>query len=397
MTPLLFVSSILANYESKLYYSLMFTVNNLRQIRAQKGYTQQALSDRVGISRQAYTAIEAGRSIPSTDVAMKIARALDITVEDIFSLEDGSEIIIAAQPATDLITAERNTAVRLTKVGSRLFARPSLASSAATHQIIPAEGLIVGTGGSDGQLLVQLLDEEVTRVPNLVMSGCDPAASLLATALSKKGVRLVLLERGSQDALRELACGEVHIAGCHLFDEATGQFNLPWISKLVPFPCTVVHFAVWREGLMTAPGNPKSIGGVDDLARPDISVVNRQKGSGSRMLLDRLLSQHGILPSQVRGYGREVNGHLTAAEVIAAGFADVGVGIEVAAKAFGLGFIPLGEGQYDLVIPDHFIDQLSINVLLDTLRKGSIRRHFSTLGNYDTTSMGLPGVRTKAD
>ena len=92
MTPLLFVSSILANYESKLYYSLMFTVNNLRQIRAQKGYTQQALSDRVGISRQAYTAIEAGRSIPSTDVAMKIARALDITVEDIFSLEDGSEI-----------------------------------------------------------------------------------------------------------------------------------------------------------------------------------------------------------------------------------------------------------------------------------------------------------------
>src|SRR5919106_4918072 len=118
MTPLLFVSSILANYESKLYYSLMFTVNNLRQIRAQKGYTQQALSDRVGISRQAYTAIEAGRSIPSTDVAMKIARALDITVEDIFSLEDGSEIIIAAQPATDLITAERNTAVRLTKVGS---------------------------------------------------------------------------------------------------------------------------------------------------------------------------------------------------------------------------------------------------------------------------------------
>jgi putative molybdopterin biosynthesis protein len=368
----------------------MFSVNNLHQVRVQKGYTQQALAGRVGISRQAYAAIEAGRSIPSTDVAMKLALALDTTVEGIFSLKDDSEVTVAAQPAADLTTAENNTPVRLTQVGPRLLARPSFGASAAAHQFIPAEGLIRSTRESDGQLLVQLLDEEATKIPTLVMSGCDPAAAFLASALGKKGVRLVSLERGSQDALRELAWGEAHIAGCHIFDEASGCFNLPWIAKLVPFPCTVLHFAVWREGLMTAPGNPKGIGGIDDFARPDVSMVNRQKGSGSRMLLDRLLGQHGILSSQAHGYGREVNGHLTAAEVIAAGFADVGVGIEAAAKAFELGFVPLGEEQYDLVIPNHFIEQLSTSLLLDTLRKGSIRRSLSALGSYDTTSMGLP-------
>src|SRR5262249_28975393 len=179
--------------------------------------------------------------------------------------------------------------------------------------------------------------------------GCDPAVTLLATAVRQRGVELLWTEEGSRAALTGLARGEAHVAGCHLLDVATGQYNLPWVDRLVPFPCQLVGFAVWEQGLIVAAGNPRGVRRRDDLPRPE----GREEGAGSRVLLDLALARAGIPAGAVRGYDCLASGHLAVAEAVRAGLADVGVGVRAAAIADGLDFIPLGEERYDLVVPRH--------------------------------------------
>jgi putative molybdopterin biosynthesis protein len=363
--------------------------NNLRQMRTRLGITQQALAEQAGISRQAYTAIESGRSMPSTGVALRLARILRTTVEALFSLADAPGETIEAELVSDAPAAAQSARVQLLHVGPRMLARPLLGTSASLHTLTEAEGTIAANS-SGRSVSVRLLDKEAVRTPMLVLSGCDPTAAFLASSLREKGVRLILSERGSRDALQELARGEAHIAGCHLLDEDSGSYNFPWVARVVPFRCTLVSFAIWREGLIVATGNPKGILDVEHLARPDVTIVNRQPGSGSRMLLDRLLSECGIPASAVRGYDRQAGGHLGVAEAISQGLTDAGIGVEAAANAIGLDFIPLREERYDLVIPDHFLDITPVGALLNSLRQSKVRDQLIALGGYDATSMGLP-------
>ena len=205
-----------------------------------------------------------------------------------------------------------------------------------------------------------------------------------------RGVALVAGEEGSRQALLSLARGEAYVAGCHLLDDATGTYNTSWVRQLVPFPCTLVTFASWQQGLIIAFGNPKQIQGVPDLANPGIRLVNRQAGSGSRALLDRALSGAGVPAEMVDGYGREESGHLAVAAAVASGSADVGIGVKAAAVAMGVDFLPLEEERYDLVIPDHFLDERPVQVLLDLLRSSPLRRRVESLGGYDVSRMGIP-------
>jgi putative molybdopterin biosynthesis protein len=163
-----------------------------------------------------------------------------------------------------------------------------------------------------------------------------------------------------------------------------------WVRQLVPFPCTLITFATWHQGLMVAPGNPKQIHSIADLARPEVSIVNRQPGSGSRSLLDRQLQQAGIPAAAVSGYYREVRGHLAIAEAVGAGLVDVGIGIQAVAAAMGLEFILLEQERYDLAIPIHFLNEPGVQMLLDLLRRPSLRRKVETLGGYDVVQMGAP-------
>ena len=162
------------------------------------------------------------------------------------------------------------------------------------------------------------------------------------------------------------------------------------MRRLVPFACTLVTFAAWQQGLVVAAGNPKHIESVQDLANPNVIMINRQTGSGSRSLLDRLLNQQGIPPTALTGYGREAGGHLAVARAVATGLADVGIGVQAAASALGLGFVPLEEERYDLVIPNHFLDDPAVRPLLDLLRQPGLRHRIEALGGYDVSGMGEP-------
>jgi putative molybdopterin biosynthesis protein len=152
----------------------------------------------------------------------------------------------------------------------------------------------------------------------------------------------------------------------------------------------LIGFAVWQQGLLVAPGNPLRVRAVDDLARSDVRLVNREIGAGARVLLDGALARAGIPPDAVRGYDCLASGHLAVAEAVRSGLADVGVGVRAAAVAAGLEFLPLGEERYDLVVPRHFLDLPTVGTLLDTLRRPALRQQIESLGGYDVAPMGLP-------
>lgn len=367
--------------------------NHLKRARGKVGLTQGDLARRAGISRQAYSALESGNANPSTEVALRLAQALSEKVESLFYLLGQPSEIAEAEliGESTAVTSPGGPVLRarLFRVGQRLLARPLTGPGNAHHAVVAAEGLIVSQARA-GRVAVRPFDQAEVDAPTLAMLGCDPAVGLLEAGLRSRGVALVAGEESSRQALLGLARGEAHVAGCHLLDDATGTYNNSWVQQLVPFPCTLVTFASWQQGLIIALGNPKQIQGVTSLANPGIRLVNRQAGSGSRALLDRALSGAGVPPEKVDGYGREEPGHLAVAAAVASGSADVGIGVKAAAVAMGLDFLLLEEERYDLVIPDHFLDEGPVQVLLDLLRSTALHRRVESLGGYDVSSMGIP-------
>jgi len=374
---------------------------SIRSFRVVAGMSQADLAVAASISRQAYSAIELGTATPSTDVALRLARALGASVEALFSLSaelaSSPELPNVAMLTTPLPSSQKaNARVRadVHRVGDRWFARPltgTPASPAITRSIPLANALVRVSDNPLGVdplgVNVELLAPETGET--LVAVGCDPAVSVVAAHLSTRGVHLSWHEMGSATALQELANGHAHVAGCHLLDPQSGQYNLPAVAHYLPFPTTVVTFAVWDQGLVVAPGNPKRIRGIEDLARPGVFIVNREQGAGSRLLLDQALAGAGLGPEQVAGYGREAHSHLSIAEAVGMGLADTGVAVRAAAIALGLDFVPLGQERYDLVIPDHFLNEHPIQELLASLRRPALRRQIEALGGYDVARMGV--------
>jgi molybdate-binding protein len=174
-----------------------------------------------------------------------------------------------------------------------------------------------------------------------------------------------------------------------LRDEATGESNLPAVRKHFPKDTVaVISYAIWEEGIVIARGNPKSIQGIDDLARKNVSIVNREPGSGSRNLLDSHLRRAGIVPKAVKGYEQIASGHLPAAWQVKNGLVDCCLATKTAACVFGLDFIPLESERYDLVIQNQNMNHPSVQILLDTLGRTSFRRELEGLGGYDTRISG---------
>ena len=369
--------------------------NDLRARRVLAGLSQQELAARSGISRQAFAALEAGKSSPSTVVALRLARALGATVETLFSLVDDLPQVMEAEligPTTGSDPGGGSHVARrtsLTRVGDRMLARPLTDLMSARYGLVAADGVIL-SGGGPNKVTVQPFDQGELETPCVSLLGCDPSVGVLEAGLRQRGVRLAWVEESSYEALAGLSRGETHIAGCHLRDDSTGQYNHPWARRVLPFPYTLIAFATWQQGLMLSPGNPKGIAGIQHLDRPDVAIVNRPPGSGSRGLLDRLLASSGVPTASVRGYGREMRGHLDIAAAVASNQADAGIGVQAAASALGLDFIPLEEERYDLAVPDHFLNEPAVQSLLELLRMPSVRRKVETLPGYDASGMGLP-------
>ncbi|MBI2940575.1 MAG: GntR family transcriptional regulator [Chloroflexi bacterium] len=219
----------------------------------------------------------------------------------------------------------------------------------------------------------------------------DLVLDLLAARLARESpaIRLEVTTGGSLAGLIALARSEAHLAGCHLLDADTGEYNLPFIRRLLPGrSVVVVQLAARQQGLIVPRGNPRALTGLADLSRPDIVFVNRQAGSGTRLLLDYQLARAGLGHESVRGYEREEGTHLRVAAAVAEGEADAGLGILAAARAFELDFLPLWQERYDLVIPREHRWSPSIVRLLDTLRDPDFRGVVQELGGYAVGAMG---------
>jgi molybdate-binding protein len=262
--------------------------------------------------------------------------------------------------------------------------------TASPYYMPEADGVIGATEGKSRRAdLVVFAKDEVSE-KRLVLAGCDPAASLLAHMVERiSGIEIVPAAASSKLALTWLKEGRVHIAGSHLEDPKTGEFNLPFVRKEFPDKdFSVITFARWEEGLVMSPDNPKRIGKIEDLARKGIRFVNREAGSGSRALLDRLTGKAGMQPVDIQGYDRIADGHLAAAYCVMSGEADVCLATRSAAQTFGLSFVPLHSERYDLVLRKRTAGLSAIQTFLDVLQRATLRRKLEGLAGYDTSETG---------
>lgn len=362
--------------------------NHVGSARASRGLTAAELAKRVGVIRQTVYAIEAGTYVPNTEVALRIARELEVSVEDLFELPAPGKADAGLFRAEYLGTGkpEKGRPVQTCKVGSTWVSVPV---SAAPYHLPEADGVIaeIDRGGAPR---VHVFSQEALNSKRLIVAGCDPAASLLTRMVEKLGgVDVVHAPATSRVALDWLRAGNVHLAGCHLEDPKTGEFNLPFVHReFAKEDVAIVTFAEWEAGLVVAPGNPKGIRKIEDLARKNTHFVNRETGSGSRALLDKLLRDAHLSKRSIQGYDRIVAGHLAAAYAVFAGDSDCCLATQSAARAYGLDFVPLHRERYDFVLRRETLDLPSTQAFLDVLQRAALRRKLESLAGYDTTRMG---------
>jgi putative molybdopterin biosynthesis protein len=289
--------------------------------------------------------------------------------------------------------------VRVTagRVGDRVVAAPLSRGAGVITSLVRADGIVRIPRFSEGvnagdEVMVELYTtpDEIERT--IVHIGShDLTLDLLAQSLrvAEAGRRFVSANAGSLGGLIALRRGEAHLAGSHLLDPETGEYNISYVKQyLSDTPVVLVTLLRREQGLIVAKGNPKQIESLVDLARPDVRCVNRQRGAGTRVLLDYRLGVLGIAPDQVHGYQREEYTHLAVAAAVQSGVADCGLGVRAAARALDLGFVSVEWERYDLVIPQTYYDSELIKPLLDLIRGEAFRRAVAELPGYDPSPMG---------
>ena len=287
--------------------------------------------------------------------------------------------------------------VRLGRVGGKLAATPIQRGAGVIMSLARADGIVRIPRFSEGADAGAQVDVELLRDPDaiegaaVVTGSHDLALDLLASHLRRvrPDMSLASSNVGSMGGLTALARGEAHMAGSHLFDEDSGEYNLPFIRRYLKGRGVAVVNLVHRiQGLILPKSNPKSIAALEDLTRGDVSFINRQRGSGTRLLLDYKLRELGMSPESISGYGREEYTHLGVAAAVAGGRADAGLGILSAANAMGLDFKPLLSERYDLIIPTEHYGSDILRPILAIIRGEEFRAAVDALGGYDTSMMG---------
>ena len=298
---------------------------------------------------------------------------------------------VLTRPVVSGLKYEEFVRVRMGFVNGRLTASPLNRGSGVITSFLKADGLLRIPQGCEGygageRVKVELLcDEEKLRNTLVVIGSHDPLLDELADLLHRNDNRLYLsgTHVGSMGGLMAIRRGEAHAGGCHLLDVETGLYNRSFLRKYFPAGDVKLVSCVGRtQGLMLAHGNPIGITGIADLTRDGVRYVNRQKGSGTRILIDYLLGREGISPESVYGYEREELTHTSVAAQIASGSADAGMGIYSAAKLYGLDFLPICTEEYDLVIPDSAWDTPQVRALIEALKSEQFARRISEMGGY---------------
>jgi putative molybdopterin biosynthesis protein len=287
--------------------------------------------------------------------------------------------------------------VRLGRVGEGLVATPLPRGAGVLTSLVRADGLLVVPAALEGHHAGEAVEVELLRglreiARTIVAIGShdlvlDVAASALRAA--DPGVTLASSNVGSLGGLVALRDGLCHLAGSHLLDPATGEYTLPYVDRVLAGRDVAVVRLVHRDqGLIVAPGNPLGLGDIEDLARPDLRYVNRQRGAGTRVLLDHELARRGIASDDIPGYAREEHTHLAVAAAVAARRVDCGLGVLAAARAFGLDFVPVTREPYDLVMAAETLGAPVLAPLLELLGSPAFRAQVEALGGYSANEMG---------
>ena len=281
------------------------------------------------------------------------------------------------------------------RVGQNTLAAPLARGAGIITSLIRADGLMVLPRGVQGAeagetVAVKLYTRKADIERTLFCIGShDLTLDLLAQFLAGRSRRLVSANVGSQGGLVALMRGEAHMAGSHLLDPLTGEYNLPYLEKYLPGMAVHVVALVLREqGLMVKKGNPRKIKALEDIAQPGICFVNRQRGAGTRVLLDYQLGLKGISSGSIAGYDQEEYTHLEVAAAVASGRADCGLGIAAAAQALDLDFVPLFQERYDLVIPKIHAESELLAPMFDIISEKEFRSAVMVMPGYDVSVMG---------
>jgi putative molybdopterin biosynthesis protein len=287
--------------------------------------------------------------------------------------------------------------VRLGRVGGELVATPLPRGAGVLTSLVRADGLLVVPAGLEGHHAGEQVDVALLRGVGqidrtiLAVGSHDLVLDLAASEVRAADPRVTLASSnvGSLGGLVALRDGLCHVAGSHLLDPETGEYTLPYVERVLGGRDVAVVRLVQREqGLIVANGNPLGLAGIEDLARPDVRYVNRQRGAGTRVLLDHELGRRGIAPDAVSGYTREEYTHLAVAAAVAAGRVDAGLGVFAAARAFGLDFVPVTREPYDLVLAAESLDDPVTAPLWALLADHAFRAAVEALGGYGTEEMG---------
>lgn len=359
--------------------------SRVRGQRDRLGLTQEALGNAVGVSRQAIVAIESGRTVPSTSLSLRLARVLRCRVEDLFSLRTELGLVARTVPSFEseaAATTNRRSRVALAEIGGEWVA----------HRLpldarVAADG-IISRRASPRTAVVQPLGDSDRLRSNVLVAGCAPLLGALAqhAGLARVGVRACWLHATSRQALDLLADELVHVAGLHLRG-ASGEGNVAAVRARFPGRrLLVANLTQWREGLVVPSGNPLGIRSGADLLRPGLRIARREHGSAAHKLLTELLSAEGVETPELTG--PYAPGHTDVAALVACGAADVGVAIEGVALASDLGFVPLVEERFDLVLQGDIADEPRVARLLETLEDPNFRADADNLPGYDTRLCG---------
>lgn len=291
--------------------------------------------------------------------------------------------------------------VTLGKVGERMVATPLAGGAGVLMSLVKADGIVTIPRFVEGHQMGESVQVELLRplssiASNIVAIGShDMTLDLLADQLRRRDPDITFTSAhvGSLGGLLALQRGEAHLAGSHLLDEDTGDYNTGSIRRLLTehgIRTVLLGFVDRIQGLILPKNNPKSIQRIEDLLREDVVFVNRQRGAGTRVLLDYMLKQRGLDPRQIAGYERQEYTHLAVAAAVQSGVADCGLGILAAARALDLDFVPLFHERYDLVIPQVHYESALLAPLLALLREDDspFRRAVQELGGYETARMG---------
>lgn len=305
---------------------------------------------------------------------------------------------VMSRPLASSMGVDEYVRVTLGQVDNTFMATPSGKGAGAVMSLVRADGLLTLPAGSEGigageKVQIELLRPLHEIESTLVFIGShDNILDVIANQLHKQRppARISSAHVGSMGGIMAIRRGEAHLAGTHLLDEETGEYNIPYIKRfLTDIPLQLINLCYREQGLIVQKGNPLGIKGFADIAERNLTFINRQNGAGTRLLTDKILRDQNIDPASIQGYSHEEYTHMSVAAAIASGSVDTGMGIRAAAVALHLDFVPVTEERYDLILPLKFLKDSKVAVILDLLKNDrNFHEKVLGLGGYDLRDCG---------